>query len=97
MEDGFHVGEIGFEQGCQCSACVERRVGELVHQCLALEQGVLRMQALLDSGQGSLACQLLQAMVVEVEKFNLSGKIAAIALANEASDAAAARANNRLN
>lgn len=62
-----------------------------------LEQAVLGMQRYLAAGKHELASQLLQSAVQQVETFDLSGKIIAQAMQNDATDAVEIRRAGRLN
>ena len=79
--------------GCGCPSF------DLFEYCGKLEQGVLKMRWLLNSGQGDLAAQLLETVAAEAEVRNISGQMADRKLDHDADTAAAqeVRRAGRLN
>ncbi len=52
-------------------------VKDALEYCARMEQAVLKMHWLLNSGQGNLASQLLSTVAAEAETRNISGQVAA--------------------
>ena len=82
--------------GCDCSDCVARKVGELILYALELEKAVAGIKRCVDAGNGELAYRLMVEAAAAVEARNLSGEISRAAMERNMQDAAELRRTGRL-